>query len=176
MNKNLKFLLKILVIPASWAPMIIWDQSWKYRKAFEAAYGHTWYAVVWVLLVAIPMVTTILTIFVVFGKTFISPMVSFFGGSPTTRRILREGRSADAVIKGIGESSQGGVITVNDQPYLNLQLEVHDSYQAPYITSVDTIIPRTALPQFQPGATLPIKIDPNDPMKVAIDWGRGQGN
>lgn len=172
MNKNLALLLGILAVPASWVPMIIWDQAWKFRKAFDASYGHTWYVVVWVLVVAFP----IIIIVVLFGRTFVSPMLSFFGGSATTRRILREGRSADAVIKGISESSQGGVITVNDQPYLNLQLEVRDSYQAPYITSVDTIIPRTALPQFQPGVILPIKIDQNDPMKVAIDWGRGQGN
>jgi hypothetical protein len=108
--------------------------------------------------------------------TSLGPMLSFFGGSPATRRILRQGRSADATIKAIGESSMGGVTTVNDQPYLNLQLEVHDSYQAPYITSLDTIIPRAVLPKFQPGTVLPIKIDPNDPMKVAIDWNRGQEN
>jgi hypothetical protein len=170
MSKNLKFVLTILAVPASWAPMIIWDISDKSRKAFEAAYGHTWFTVVWVLVVAFPIVTMLY----VFGVTFIGPMLSFFGGSPTTRRILREGRSADATIKAIGENSRGGVVTVNDQPYLNLQLEVHDSYQAPYITSLDTIIPRSVLPQFQPGTILPIKIDPNDPMKVAIDWDRGQ--
>lgn len=102
--------------------------------------------------------------FAVFWK----PTASFFGFN--TRRILRKGRPATAVVKRIGESSQGGVITVNDQPYLNLVLEVNDGARTPYEVSFDTIIPRYAVPQFQPGAIIPIKIDPNDPEQIAIVW------
>lgn len=105
----------------------------------------------------------------VLGYTFAvfwKPMASFFGVN--RRRILRTGRPATAVVKRIGESSQGGVITVNDQPYLNLVLEVDDGVRTPYEVSFDTIIPRYAVPQFQPGAVIPVKVDPNDPEKVAI--------
>jgi hypothetical protein len=102
--------------------------------------------------------------FAVFWK----PTASFFGFG--RRRILRTGRPATAVVKRIGESSQGGVITVNDQPYLNLVLEVNDGARTPYEVSFDTIIPRYAVPQFQPGALIPIKIDPNDPEQIAIVW------
>jgi hypothetical protein len=101
---------------------------------------------------------------------FIGPTLSFFGGGATTRRILRTGRPATAVVKHIGESSQGGVITVNDQPYLNLVLEVNDGARTPYEVSLDTIIPRYAVPQFQPGAMIPVKVDPNDPEQIAIVW------
>lgn len=107
----------------------------------------------------------------VLGYTFAvfwKPMASFFGVSK--RRILRTGRPATAVVKRIGESSQGGVITVNDQPFLNLVLYVDDGVRTPYEISLDTIIPRYALPRFQPGAVIPVKVDPNDPEKVAIVW------
>jgi hypothetical protein len=103
-------------------------------------------------------------VFAVFWK----PMASCLGFN--RRRILRTGRPAAATVKRIGESSQGGVITVNDQPYLNLVLEVNDGVHPPYEVSFDTIIPRYAVPQFQPGAVIPVKVDPNDPDQVAIVW------
>jgi hypothetical protein len=74
------------------------------------------------------------------------------------------------MVKQIGESGIGGTMTINDQPYLNLQLEVRDGNTPPYTISLDTIIPRSAVPQFQPGAMIPIKIDPIDPQKIAINW------
>jgi len=101
---------------------------------------------------------------------FIKPMLSFFGGGPTARRIRKHGRPARATVLAIGENSGGGVVTVNDQPYLNLQVRVEDGYQAPYDVSFDTIIPRSLVPQFQPGAVIPVKVDPEDPQKVVIDW------
>jgi hypothetical protein len=101
---------------------------------------------------------------------FLKPMLSFFGGGPTTRRILKTGRPAQATILAVGENSGGGVVTVNDQPYLNLQVRVEDGFRAPYDVSFDTIVPRSMVPQFQPGAVIPVKVDPNDPRKVVIDW------
>ncbi|HUV86998.1 MAG TPA: hypothetical protein VMX79_07780 [bacterium] len=63
-----------------------------------------------------------------------------------------------------------GVVTINDQPYLNLTLEVDDGSRAPYVVSFDAVIPRAAVPQFQPGALVRLKVDPNDPQQVVIDW------
>ncbi len=100
----------------------------------------------------------------------LKPMMSFFGGSLRTRRIRRTGRPATAVVKHIGENSQGGVITVNNQPYLNLVLEVNDGFQAPYEVSLDTVVPRVAVPQLQPGAVITVRVDPADPAAVAIVW------
>ncbi len=101
----------------------------------------------------------------------LKPIFSFFGGGPGARRIRKYGRPAKATVLAIGENSGGGVVTVNDQPYLNLQVRVEDGFQTPYDASFDTIIPRSALPQFQPGAVIPVKVDPEDPQKVVIDWG-----
>lgn len=115
----------------------------------------------------------VLPIIIILGttmKTFIKPFMSFIGGSKATKKILRTGRAASAVVLNIGENSGGGVVTVNNQPYLNLQLEVHDSKRPPYVVSIDTIIPRSLVPQFQPGAVIPIKISLEDYQKIAIDW------
>ena len=115
----------------------------------------------------------VLPIIIIFGttiKTFIKPFMSFIGGGRATKKILRTGRAASAVVLNIGENSGGGVVTVNNQPYLNLQLEIHDDKKTPYRVSIDTIIPRSLVPQFQPGAVIPIKISLEDPQKIAINW------
>jgi len=105
----------------------------------------------------------------VLGGT-LGPMLSFFGGGPTERRIRASGRPARATIIAVGENAGGGVVTVNDQPYLNLVLRVEDGMRAAYETSVDAIIPRTAVPQFQPGAVVPVKVDPKDPKRVVLEY------
>lgn len=126
-----------------------------------------------IFIIALVGIPVLLTFFFVF-KFFRKPFASFFGGSKDTRRILATGRPARARVLQIGESSLGGTITVNNQPFVNLQVEIEDGTDAPYTTSIDTIIPRTAIPQFQPGAVIPVKIDPTDKLKIAIDWQSGR--
>ncbi|MGD8717346.1 MAG: hypothetical protein PVH29_00860 [Candidatus Zixiibacteriota bacterium] len=140
----------------SWAPKIIGQKN--YDMIANGPAG----IVIMAVCIALPFVASI--------GHFIKPMMSFFGGSPKTRRILKYGRPAQAIVRSIGESSLGGTTTVNDQPYLGLTLEVDDGYQAPYLVQVDTIIPRSLIPQFQPGAVIPVKVDPKDPQEVRIDW------
>jgi hypothetical protein len=94
---------------------------------------------------------------------------TFFGKGKTARRILETGRGATATVVSLNENSGGGVVTINDQPYLNLKLLVDDSKNPPYEVSFDTIIPRSAVPQFQSGAMFKVKIDPNNPQIVVID-------
>jgi hypothetical protein len=60
-------------------------------------------------------------------------------------------------------------LTINDQPVLNLRLQIDDGYQQPYEMSFDTIVPRSAVPQFQPGTMFAVKVDPEDPQKVVLD-------
>lgn len=124
----------------------------------------TWDGILMVCIILIP----IAVILFFTGKTFIKPFLAFTGRA--SRKILREGRPGAAIIMSIGENSEGGTVTINDQPYLNLKLEIRDGSKDPYMVSIDTVIPRASLPQFQPGAVIPIKIHPTDPQKVAIDW------
>ncbi|MCD4733831.1 hypothetical protein K8R78_06295 [bacterium] len=103
-------------------------------------------------------------------KSFAKPMAAAFGWGKDARMMKNHGRPASATIMSIGENSEGGTVTINDQPYLNLQLEVHERDVQPYVVSLDTVISRSAIPQFQPGATIPILIHPENPDKVMINW------
>jgi len=126
--------------------------------------GETVNTIIWIILVGFVIVMSILPFKSAFG--------SFFG-TKESKRIQAQGREATAIVQAIGENSEGGIVTINDQPLLNLQLEVHDGNVTPYPVSIDTVIPRSAVPQFQPGAVIPIKIDPENPDKIIIDWQRG---
>lgn len=154
------FLWPLLFIPLAfsgkWAPAVFGEEAY---ARFVDADGITIVGVVFAVGVAAAILIPSL-----------KPIFSFFGGSPTERRIRGAGRPARATVLAIGENSGGVVVTVNDQPYLNLQVRVEDGFRAPYDVSFDTIIPRSALPQFQPGAAIPVKVDPDDPEKVVIDW------
>jgi len=130
----------------------------------EVELGETVNTIIWIVLVLFVVVMSILPFKGAFGSLF---------GTKESKRIQAEGREATAVVLGIGENSEGGIVTINDQPLLNLQLEVQDGNVPPYPVSLDTVIPRSAVPQFQPGAVIPIKIDPENPDKIIIDWQRG---
>ncbi|MFA6549362.1 MAG: hypothetical protein WCT39_05500 [Candidatus Margulisiibacteriota bacterium] len=94
---------------------------------------------------------------------------TFFGEGKKASNILANGKTAVATIISLDENSKGGVVTINDQPLLNLKILVEDGQAPAYEVSFDTIIPRSAVPQFQPGGEFKVKIDPADPQKVVID-------
>jgi hypothetical protein len=150
----------------SWIPMLIWMTSSMWApKIFEGTVITPESGGFIPGLITAGCITLIVVLSLL---PFIGPMFSFFGGSAETKRIIREGRPATGKIISIGESSQGGTITVNDQPYLGISMEVNDGFRTPYVTSVDTIVPRYAIPQYQPGAVLNLMVDKEDPEKVAI--------
>jgi hypothetical protein len=80
-----------------------------------------------------------------------------------TNRILAEGIAGTATIVAMGTPARGA-----QQFNLDLDLEVHVSGRAPYRVANQYIVPASA-PLGQ-GVTLPVKVDPNDPAKIAIDW------
>ena len=84
------------------------------------------------------------------------------------KEILAKGRPAKAKIVNLGESGKG-TVTVNNQPFVTMTLEVIDGDKPPYKVKLQTIVSRLALPQFQPGAIVPIKIDLNDSNNIVID-------
>lgn len=60
--------------------------------------------------------------------------------------------------------------TMNEHPICEIQLEVTVPGHAPYTTVVRQPVPRMQAPMLQPGGTIAVKVDPNDPTTVALDW------
>jgi hypothetical protein len=123
--------------------------------------------------VVIPMILGGAAIFIFFEMRSIfgafGSSNTFFGEGKKARAILAAGRPATATVLSLAENSKGGVVTINDQPLLNLKLLIEDGSSPAYEVSFDTIIGRADVPQFQPGAKFKVKIDSADPQKVVID-------
>lgn len=85
-------------------------------------------------------------------------------GEGEAKRIRRVGRAADAVVLEIWDTG----ITVNNDPVVAFRLEVRPKESAPYEVETRGLVSRLHIPQIQPGATLPVAIDPLDPTKVAL--------
>jgi len=93
----------------------------------------------------------------------------FWGKGKAAKEVLVTGKSATATVISISENSEGGVVTINNQPLLNLKLKISYGYGQPYEVSFNTIIPRTIVHQFQPGVQFQVKVDPMNNQNVVYD-------
>jgi len=88
------------------------------------------------------------------------------------------GVSETHAIQKIGEPARATVIevwdtgiTVNNDPVIGLRLTVEERPGHPPYEAVikKSLVSRVHVPQFQPGSHVPIRIDPKDPARVALD-------
>jgi len=79
------------------------------------------------------------------------------------QRLLSEGLPGQAVIVAMGTPARGAL-----QFNLYLDLEVHVNGLAPYQIANQYIVPASA--PLGPGVVLPVRVDPNDQTKIAIEW------
>ncbi len=80
------------------------------------------------------------------------------------RAILQSGIPATAAILQLAETG----MFVNHQPQVRIALQVNPPNGAPYQTEVTMVISPLQIPRVQPGLVVPVKIDPQDPAKVAL--------
>ena len=103
--------------------------------------------------IAIPIVA------MVFVMRFIKKTVG------PNRDVLQNGISAQAKIVSVQQTG----VRLNDQPQILFDLEIRPPGGAPYRAQTKAVIPIIHIPQFQPGADVPVKIHPTDPAQVALD-------
>lgn len=83
------------------------------------------------------------------------------------RRLRAAGKRGSATILSVSDSN----VTINNDPMVNLRLQVHIPNHPPYEVTKRQVISRIAVGQFVPGAVLPVLVDPEDPDDVMIDDG-----
>lgn len=91
-------------------------------------------------------------------------VVDRLSGEGEARRIRRVGQSAEALVLAIADTG----MTVNDDPIVEFRLRVRPVSGEPYEVRTRGLVGRLDVPQVQPGAVLPVAIDPADPQKVAL--------
>jgi hypothetical protein len=93
-------------------------------------------------------------------------VVDRMSGVSEARELQRSGVPASARILEIWDTG----ITVNDDPVIGMRVEISPEDGPAYSATVPkSLISRLDIPRFQPGATVSVRIDPQDPDRVALD-------
>jgi hypothetical protein len=89
-----------------------------------------------------------------------------FTGVTASRELQRTGVAAEAEILSLWDTG----ITVNQDPVIGLKVRVRPRDGAAYEATIEkSLVSRLDVPQFQPGRTIPVRFDPQNPSRVAID-------
>jgi hypothetical protein len=79
-----------------------------------------------------------------------------------------KGEPIEAAEAAVIEVHETGVTVNEAYPMVGLTLEVRPVGRAPYKVEAKWLTDRFQIPQFQPGAVIPVLIDPKDPNNVAM--------
>ena len=78
--------------------------------------------------------------------------------------LMASGRHGSATIEAIRDTG----LTINDNPTVELDLSVSVDGRDAYAVTHRPTISRIAIASFQPGATVPVRVDPADPQSLMI--------
>jgi hypothetical protein len=92
-------------------------------------------------------------------------LVNHMTGEDEAEAIRKTGSSARAHVLQIWDTG----MSLNNDPVVGFRLEVHAEGVEPFEAKTKAVIGRLDIPQIQPGADLPVKYDPNDHTRVALD-------
>lgn len=94
-----------------------------------------------------------------------SGLMHAFGGG-ITPELQQGGVSATAQILEIWDTGW----TINDSPVIGMKVRVQPPDRPDFEATIEkTTVSRIAVPQFQPGAVIPVRFDPDNPALVAVD-------
>jgi hypothetical protein len=86
-------------------------------------------------------------------------------GVSDAKALQKTGEPAEATILKIWDTG----MTVNDDPVVRFLLEVHPAGKPGYQAETKLRISRLSISRYQPGAVVPVRIDPRHPNHVALD-------
>jgi hypothetical protein len=88
-----------------------------------------------------------------------------WSGISQAKQLHATGQPARAEILRIWDTG----MTVNDDPVVGFVLQVQPDGKPAYETQTKLRISRIQVSQFQPGAVVPVRVDPTDPSRVSLD-------
>jgi hypothetical protein len=80
------------------------------------------------------------------------------------QHLMQAGRVGTATVSGIRQTGT----FVNNNPECALDLQVTVDGGVPYAVTHRQVLAMVALPGFQPGASVPVRVDPDDPDSLII--------
>lgn len=92
-------------------------------------------------------------------------LVDRMTGEDDAKAVRKTGSAARARVLQIWDTG----MSLNTNPIVRFRLEVHAEGLEPFEAETRAVVGRLDIPQIQPGADLPVKYDPNDHTRVALD-------
>jgi hypothetical protein len=92
-------------------------------------------------------------------------------GYHEAQRLRTSGVAGQATILGMRQTG----VTLNEQPQIELNLQVQTQMHGPYQVTVREYVPLMLLGALSSGRPLPVKVDPADPQKLVIEWESAMG-
>ena len=87
------------------------------------------------------------------------------------QRIKAQGVPGSATITGMRQTG----VTLNEQPQIELQLQVSTEMHGAYPVTVKEYVPLMLIGTLSSGRPLPVKVDPANPQRVIIEWENAGG-
>jgi hypothetical protein len=91
-------------------------------------------------------------------------MIEMARHAQEAQRLLQVGRVGHATVMAVRDTG----VMINDNPQAELDLHVAVAGLDPYLVTHRQVISRIAIGSFQPGATVPIRVDPHDQHNVLV--------
>lgn len=85
-------------------------------------------------------------------------------GQAKAERLATEGLVGQATIQALRDTG----VQVNNMPQLEFDLQVELEGREPYLVTHRQVVGHAALGQMQPGATVPVRVDPDDQTSLMI--------
>jgi len=102
---------------------------------------------------------------VIFGVVFFTVVLPLIRRSAQRQRLLATGEQAQAKILGLADTG----VKINNNPQLQIQLEVYPQTRPPFQTQCITTVSFLAIPRIQPGMMVMVRFDPANPAAVALE-------
>lgn len=80
------------------------------------------------------------------------------------QRLMATGLIAQATVRAVRDTG----MTINQNPQVEFDLLVSFDNHEPYEVTHRQVVSRLVLANFQPGASIPVRVDPADPSRVLI--------
>lgn len=93
-------------------------------------------------------------------------VLPIFKNRADKQQLLATGMPAEATVMAMQDTGT----RINDNPMLNLTVNIEVSGRAVYQVTVQDIVPFMLLGMIAPGNKFPARVDPTNPQRVAIDW------
>lgn len=92
-------------------------------------------------------------------------MIDRMTGEDQANLIRKSGTAATARVLELRDTG----MTLNQNPIVSMRVEVHADGLEPFEATMKALVGRLDVPLVQPGAVLPVKFDPHDHTRVALD-------